>query len=84
MIYLLLGSKTFLLKKKKEKKKRKKGVPLMIAVELLGHKSHACQSPWPPVCFGIGALCFSVSVQCDGAFLEKVEQHLGSEIGFNH
>lgn len=50
----------------------------MIAVELLGHRSHVCKSP-VVICFGIGALVLS---PCDGAFLEKVEKNiLGVRLG---
>lgn len=61
MIYLLLGSKTFFIKKEKKKKKRERKVCpiiIMIAVELLGHESQVCKSPWY-ICFGIGTLVLS-------------------------
>lgn len=67
MIYLLLGSKIFFIKKKKKKKKERKVCPIMIAVELLGHKNQVCKSPCMvhPV-LALEPLC---SVVCQEAFL---------------
>ena len=80
------GVKTFFIKKEKRKKKKKerkerKVCPIMIAVELLGHKSHVCKSPvvhlfwhWSP------RAQYSVT----GALPWKRGEHFGSEVGLNH
>lgn len=72
MIYLLLGSKPFLLKKKKEKKLKKEKCdpplsPSRIAIGLLGHKAQEGKvkfaSPHDLSCFDIGAFLLSTKQQ---------------------
>lgn len=49
----------------------------MIAVELLGHKSHICESP-------VVHLFWHWSSRGQYSVTGAGEQHFGSEIGLNH